>query len=569
MTPETRTPTAVTYLRVSTAQQAEKDGDPDGYSIPAQRDANLRKAETLGAKVIEVFVDRGESARSADRPELQRMLKFVKENQVDYCIVHKVDRLARSRVDDVEINLALEAAGVRLVSATENIDETPSGMLLHGVMSSIAEFYSRNLANEVMKGMLQKAKTGGTPGRAPLGYRNQGVLNGDGREVRSVAPDEDRAPLIRHAFVAYATGEWSLQGLAEELALRGLASRPTPKVASRPLTSTQLQKMLTNPYYKGVVTFQGVLYPGRHEAIVDSVTWQRVQDALGTHLLGEKERSYPHYLKGSVVCAECGSRLIIQHSKNRHGVTYEYFVCSGRHEKRNACTQSAIPVSVVEERVLDLYQSMSLAPELRDGIEAALLTELASSTGEAIKMQRDLNLEKARLQARERKLLDGHLDGAIPADLYKAEQQAITSMLAGIQGRLQNAHTQLEELEGNLKTALDLVENCYDAYLRAPNRVRRAFNQAFFERIKVGWDEDTSGDLAEPFQIIAERAARHQPPEVKSTEGENQVTLRPMDWAQGSREQLLVPLEGLEPPTLSLGRNCSSIELQRLTGRFY
>ena len=67
--------------------------------------------------------------------------------------IHKIDRLARNRADDVEINLVLQRAGTTLVSCTENIDETPSGILLHGIMSSIAEFYSANLANEVLPGL--------------------------------------------------------------------------------------------------------------------------------------------------------------------------------------------------------------------------------------------------------------------------------------------------------------------------------------------------------------------------------------------------------------------------------
>ena len=98
-------------------------------------------------------------------------------------IVHKVDRLARNRADDVEIVMQIRAAGAQLVSATENIDETPSGLLLHGIMSSIAEFYSRKLATEIMKGTTQKAKTGGTPFRAPLGYLNVREFV-DGREIR-------------------------------------------------------------------------------------------------------------------------------------------------------------------------------------------------------------------------------------------------------------------------------------------------------------------------------------------------------------------------------------------------
>lgn len=202
---------AVSYLRVSTKEQAEKGGQDEGFSIPAQRDANLHKASQLGAVVIEEFVDAGESTKKADRPALQRMIQYVKTHRVAYCIVHKVDRLARNRADDVAIHFALQEAGVMLVSATENIDETPSGMLLHGIMSTIAEFYSRNLATEVVKGMTQKAMTGGTPSKAPLGYLNTLERDELGREVRSVALDPERAPLVKWAFEAYAAGNYSLR----------------------------------------------------------------------------------------------------------------------------------------------------------------------------------------------------------------------------------------------------------------------------------------------------------------------------------------------------------------------
>ncbi len=218
--------TAVLYLRVSTKEQAERGGEAEGFSIPAQRQACQRKAEALGAAVVAEFVDRGESARSADRPELQRLLQYLRREPVSYVIVHKVDRLARSRADDVVINLAIQQSGARLVSVSENIDETPSGMLLHGIMSSIAEFYSRNLANEVSKGLVQKAEAGGTTGRAPVGYKN--VIYFDaGREIRTVELDPERAPLMRWAFEAYASGEWTLRRLLEELTARGLTTRPS------------------------------------------------------------------------------------------------------------------------------------------------------------------------------------------------------------------------------------------------------------------------------------------------------------------------------------------------------
>ncbi|HKP90647.1 MAG TPA: recombinase family protein [Thermoleophilaceae bacterium] len=164
---------AVIYLRVSSSQQADKDYDAEGYSIPGQRDACRRKAAALRAEVAFEYVDRGESAKTANRPALQAMLAQVEQDpDIAYVIVHKVDRLARNRADDVAIVMRIRAAGAQVVSASENIDETPSGLLLHGIMSSIAEFYSRNLASEILKGSTQKAKAGGTPTRAPIGYLN-------------------------------------------------------------------------------------------------------------------------------------------------------------------------------------------------------------------------------------------------------------------------------------------------------------------------------------------------------------------------------------------------------------
>jgi DNA invertase Pin-like site-specific DNA recombinase len=266
---------AISYLRVSSRGQAERGGgDDEGFSIPAQREANKRKAHAMGAIVGKEFVDRGASARSADRPELQKMLEYIKENKerVDYVIVHKVDRLARNRGDDIDINRVLADADVQLVSASESIDNTPSGMLLHGIMSSIAEFYSQNLATEVKKGLTQKVKSGGTANKAPIGYINIRRMDSQGREERTVELDGERAPLIRQAFSEYATGQWTVHNLAEHLALHGLTTRATPHIPSRAINRSALNKILLNPYYKGVIVYKGVEYEGKHPPLVDGET---------------------------------------------------------------------------------------------------------------------------------------------------------------------------------------------------------------------------------------------------------------------------------------------------------
>jgi DNA invertase Pin-like site-specific DNA recombinase len=258
----------------------------------------------------------------------------VSEQGADFVIVHKVDRLARNRDDDAVITAQLQAAGAQLVSVTENIDQTPSGLLLHGIMSSIAEFYSRNLANEVIKGTQQKVSAGGTPHAAPIGYCNSRELVA-GREMRTVVVDEERAGLIQWAFEAYASGNYTLNGLAAELADRGLTQRPTPKRAARPLPTNKLHDVLRNRYYLGVVTWRGVEYPGKHPALVTPETFAAVQAVLAAHRLsGERSYKPRQYLSGSVCCARCGSRLQFSITTGRRGDRYDYFICAGRRDRR-------------------------------------------------------------------------------------------------------------------------------------------------------------------------------------------------------------------------------------------
>jgi len=219
---------AVIYLRVSSSQQADTDYDVEGFSLPAQREACTRKAEALGATVVEEFMDRGESATTAKRAGLQAMLVRLQDGDIDHVIVHKVDRLARNRADDIAIVVAIRKTGAQLVSVSENIDETPSGILLHGIMSTIAEFYSRNLAAEVKKGTTQKAKTGGTPFRAPIGYLN--VRDSiDDREIRTIAVDPERGPLVTEAFRLYASGQYALLRPGPDPGSPRPALAPTPR----------------------------------------------------------------------------------------------------------------------------------------------------------------------------------------------------------------------------------------------------------------------------------------------------------------------------------------------------
>ena len=489
---------AVSYIRVSTREQAQRGGSEEGFSLPAQREANKRKAQSMGALVVKEFADRGESARSANRPELQKMLAYLKQDGgIDYVIVHKLDRLARNRADDVEINRAFEDAGVRLVSTSENIDQTPGGMLLHGIMSSIAEFYSRNLANEVIKGMGEKARNGGTLGKAPLGYMNVRARDENGREVRTVALDEERAPLVRLAFTEYATGNWTVRQLADHLNTLGLTIPPTPRRCAKPITTTRLHKILRHPYYKGTISFQGVEYAGAHEPLVDEETWSQVQAMLDSHRYGERQRIHNHFLKSTVVCGQCGARLSVQNAKNSKGTIYPYFVCA-RRCRLHDCAFTAVLIDVVEDRMSDLYRTIQLSAEDRTQIEHYLHDELAQIEGEKDTAVRSLRTRRTNLEDKRRRLLHAHYEGAVPLDLLKEEQAELSTELNQIERQLAAYQADAAEVRQHLTQALDLLEDCHRLYTAAPAHLKKLLNQVFFERILVNPLVDEEGRVILP-----------------------------------------------------------------------
>jgi site-specific DNA recombinase len=555
-------PTAVIYLRVSTKEQAQRDGDPEGYSIPAQREACRRKAESLGASVIQEFADRGESARKADRPQLQALLEFIRANAVSHVIVHKIDRLARNRADDVEITLAIRSAGATLISCSENIDETPSGLLLHGIMSSIAEFYSRNLASEVIKGSVQKARTGGTIGKAPLGYLNVRKMQ-SGREVRTVEIDPVRGPLMQWAFETYASGTWSVRRLCKELAERGLETVPGPVRPAKPIYQSLLHMRLRDPYYKGVVRYRGVEYPGSHTPLVSSEIWQQVQDVLSAqNQAGEKQREHPHYLKGSLFCEACGSRLVITNARSRSGKVYPYFVCSGRHNKRTNCTFRAVLIETIERKVEDLHADQQVEPEFRDAIEHSLIVEFETIRKEADKERDRLLRRQTRLLNEREKLLQAHYAEAIPLDLLRDEQVRIRSALAQINNRLSGSERAYGEIEKNLVASLSFLEDSHAMYCHADSKLRRQINQALFTRINVNEQHGVRGELAEPFNTLLSKPVRHLAATQRASadwsawEASFNEPEAP-DGAPGLNHLTLVGGTGLEPVTPSLSSWCS------------
>jgi site-specific DNA recombinase len=549
---------AAIYLRVSTSAQAKRNREPEGYSIPAQREACLRKATTLDAEVVGEYVDRGESAKTADRAQLQALIERVKhERDLDFVIVHNVDRLARNRYDDATITYTLQAAGTELVSVTENIDDTPFGQFMHAIVAANAEFYSANLAAEARKGLVQKAKTGGTPNRAPIGYLNVRMMI-EGREIRTVEIDTDRAPHVRWGITAYATGAYTLDTLEIALADRGLLTRPTPTRAPKPLSRSQIAAMLVNPYYIGIVRYAGVEYQGNHDPLIDRQTFQRARAVLEAHgHAEERDRKHDHYLKGTLYCGRCGSRMSLTHAKGNGG-TYPYFFCIGR-MRRNGCDQRYIPIEVIERAVERTYASVSPSPERIQAIRVKLAQALSGMRKQAEQETARQQRRLAGLNDQRTKLLHAYYQGAIPVELLQKEQDRLTGQITSAEAHLSIAQQSSADVQSTLDKALDLLADCPRAYAKASGHLRRQWNQALFVRLFIHDEDVHSAEIAEPFATLTApdlNGGDEQDPQNASETGPQNETAANIDG--GSNKGHLVGAAGFEPATPCSQSRCAT-----------
>lgn len=472
------------YLRVSTLDQATKGNtNRDGFSIPAQREACRRKADNLKATVVREYIDRGESARSTtSRPALQRLLAdLCQMKNFDYVIVHKIDRLARNLHDDVMIGLAIKKGGAQLVSVTENIDETPSGQLLHGIMASIAEFYSRNLGAEALKGATEKAKQGGTPFCAPIGYTNI-IERINHREIRTVIPDAERAPLITLAFELYATGDYSELRLCEELARRGLRSRLRARSAIASISPSGLDKILSNRYYLGYVKYCGIEYKGKHQPLVTPAVFAAAQAVRANHShFASKSHKHKHYLSRLLVCGLCKRPLCFSISKHK----YPYFFCMNRRD--TGCPQPYVPVYLIEKVIIDALNQKKFSDAQRQQLASLISKELNCEQRRAENEIKRQKQRLTRLQIEQENLLQAYYAKVLDSDLMKSEQKRITREMKPANEIILEAEKRLAIVNGRKDRALELARglNIVKTYSKASPIIRRHFCQALFSEIAI------------------------------------------------------------------------------------
>ena len=200
--------TAVIYTRVSSKDQLE------GYSLESQEKVCRDFAVKQNLEVLKVFREEGESAKTADRTQLRVMMKFCEKHRgkIGKLIIYKVDRLARKNVDYYALKVIFRKYGIVIQSATEPIEDDPTGKLMEGMLASMAEFDNDVRAQRTAEGMKTRLKNGLWGWGAPVGYKNTKDVTG----VKVIVPDAQRAPVVHMIFEEYARGLSTFKGIAQK-----------------------------------------------------------------------------------------------------------------------------------------------------------------------------------------------------------------------------------------------------------------------------------------------------------------------------------------------------------------
>ena len=371
------TPVAL-YARVSSDRQ-----DVD-LSIAAQLRALRDYAEKHDYLVAREYVDEAESGRIADRPEFQKMLNEASKPEAPFkeILVWKFSRFTRKREHAVAFKSMLRRRGVRVVSITEQADDTPTGKLLEAIIESVDEFYSENLAQEVVRGMREAASRGfWMTTYAPYGYKRVHVQDGAAKRPKlELNPPADA--VVRRVF------DMVLQGKSILDVTKTLNAEGIPTTNGKKWLKTTIHTMLSNEAYTGTLVWGAKAKDGAppvrveeaHPAIVSKRDFQKARRLLGSRApkkVNPRRASSPYLLSGIAKCETCGKAMTAAEAKSGK---YTYYICHSllkrgkgtcKTPRLNAKSFEKLIVNEIRENVLtesNIRDLVKLLDEEMDGV---------------------------------------------------------------------------------------------------------------------------------------------------------------------------------------------------------
>jgi site-specific DNA recombinase len=461
----------VAYIRVSTEEQVY------GTSLEGQEKAciDYARQNNLDLPAANIFREEGESAKLLDRTQLQKMLEFCKKNKgkIEYCIVWKVDRLARKSEYHHAIKAMLLKHGVKLKSVTEPIGDDPIGSLMEGVLAAFAQFDNDIRTHRTTSGMRMRTEQGGWPHDAPYGYKKAKTATG----ISSVEPDE-HASIAKRFLETFATGAYTVRQ-AEQLAKKlGIRSR-----GGRAYGWQVTKNMLQNPLYAGYVSTKftdGRYIQGLHKPIISVETHYKNKAIIAGSLHKNSrhaEDSWP--LRGGFIkCSHCNHPLTGSSPRGR-----------SRHYPRYSCPKCRIsPVmpstsadrDKLHDEFMELMQSIKPSPKVAALFKEIVLTRWNHEYKDALEHSRRVNDELTALQDKKSRVLDLFIEGKLTDQQKAAKLIEVEDKIADFELKKAESTVKVANKEQVVDAGVMLLSAPHDFWNLGTLEVRKRLQDLIF-----------------------------------------------------------------------------------------
>lgn len=385
------------------------------------------------------------TAKEPGREIFNQMLTRMERGEAHGVLAWHPDRLARNSIDGGKIIYLMDLGIIQsLKFPTYWVDTTPQGKFTLSLAFGQSKYYIDNLSQNVKRGHREKLRRGEWPAPAVIGYKNE-------LSTHKIIPDPKVFPIIQRMFTEYAQGIYSLRELADETYSWGLTNRNGKKI-----TSSSVQRILQNPFYMGIMVFNGKKYKGIHKKAVNTGTFLQVQKVM-------KNRGKPTYMKrkasffpftGLLKCSECGCSITAEMQKG-----HKYYRCT---KKKGSCNQKYVREEVLVRNLDKILKQISIDEELfKLMIEAQRLgqKEEYDSHIDSLKFWQN---EFTKIEEQKKRLLDIFTSGKITEDEYEDKKNELIFQQTEVE-------ESMEELKnaGNqwIEQKVEFITVCHMAHL--------------------------------------------------------------------------------------------------------
>ena len=388
---------AVIYARYSCEKQNEQ-------SIEGQLRTCHEFAERNGYAVVDDYIDRAASGTTDHRKHFQEMLRDSAKHIFDYVIVYKLDRFARNRYDSAMNKALLKKNGVKVLSACEQITDSPEGIILEAMIEGYAEYYSVELGQKVRRGIRESSLKGQYTGGA--------VLFGYKVSDKKIYIEESEATIVRKIFEDYNNGK-AIKGIRNWLNESGIRMHGGGK-----FTFGRVSAMLHNEKYIGRCVIQGEEYLNIYPPILDKELFETVQERLSKNAHINRFRAKKEFLlTGKLYCACCGNLITGDGGTSHTGAKYMYYKCASKKRDTRSCPSKGIRKEFLEESVYDKILETLREP----GLSERLSREVTEIYNAGIEENEELKILRKQLNETDKKI--NNLTEAVCNGFYNKQSQ--------------------------------------------------------------------------------------------------------------------------------------------------